>query len=130
MINKIRKKKYKVGTDLEQSRKLMELGVDPDTADMFWDRLGKKWECHLDNHHMVEDIIRENNDDYVPAWSLSALLSLIPKINEHHCMFGKRGGEYTWQAYYFNMPFGTKEADDPVDAAYTLLVDLLENKML
>ena len=55
----------KICTSLEQSKKLIELGVDIHTADMCWQN--------------NEFPIGFNDDDAVPAWSLSALLELIPK---------------------------------------------------
>lgn len=66
----------KICTDLEQSHKLVELGLDPNTADMFWDTLlSKKPECHVNNHSYADDY----NEEYTfPAWSLSALLGLMP----------------------------------------------------
>ena len=44
-----------IATTLEQSKKLLELGIDVNTADMFWDTLfSKKPEAHVDNHHILK----------------------------------------------------------------------------
>lgn len=66
----------KICTSQEQSKKLIELGIDATTADMFWDTLStKNPEAQVDNHHLVD----EYDDWYrVPAWSLSALMNLLP----------------------------------------------------
>lgn len=66
----------KICTSEEQSKKLIELGIDVNTADMFWDTLfTKKPEAHVDNHHLVDEYDDEHR---VPAWSLSALMDLLP----------------------------------------------------
>lgn len=67
----------KICTSPEQSRILIDIGIDIRTADMWYgngdpDKLELGgWE---DNPH---------DDDDVPAWSLPALLSLIPPINDN-----------------------------------------------
>lgn len=62
-----------IATSIEQSKKLVELGVDPKTADMnYW--------CGSDlriGGHRAQD---EELD--IPAWSLSALLNVLPPIQE------------------------------------------------
>ena len=47
---------------------------------MFWDTLSaKNTEAHVDNHHLVD----EYDEHRVPAWSLSALMNLLPsKLTE------------------------------------------------
>jgi len=71
-------------TTLEQSKKLVELGINPNTADMHIisysnDRGGyfytslcySKWDA-------------EHTEGYFPCWSLGALLKIIPtKIGKH-----------------------------------------------
>lgn len=67
----------KICTSIEQSKKFIELGLDVKTADMFWDTLfAKKPEAHVDNHHLIDEYDDEHR---IPAWSLTALLKLIPK---------------------------------------------------
>ena len=71
----------KICTSQEQSKKLIELGIDTTTADMFWDTLSaKNPEAQVNNHHLVD----EYDDWYrVPAWSLSALMNLLPSEFEY-----------------------------------------------
>lgn len=68
----------KICTSLEQSKKLIELGIDVNTADMMWD----DWSLIDDGWHIFVDYDPEIEQDYgrkcYPAWSLSALLELIP----------------------------------------------------
>ena len=74
-----------IATTKEQSARLLQCGVDPETADMSWRTIL----CPSDNepwgdpqllvlpYSAAKDIYAS---DYVePAWSLSALLGLLPK---------------------------------------------------
>ena len=46
----------KICTSQEQSKKLIELGIDTTTADMFWDTLSaKNPEAQVDNNHLVDE---------------------------------------------------------------------------
>lgn len=65
----------KICTDLEQSRKLVELGLDTTTADMYFEpSVGFRTEP---SEIKVGDI-KYAHPRSVPAWSLSALLELMP----------------------------------------------------
>lgn len=69
-----------IATTIEQSQRLIACGVDKDTADFYW--------CDFipDEPFLAMGEIPRNNDTGevmsdgdVPAWSLSALLALLPK---------------------------------------------------
>ena len=64
----------KICTDRKQSRRLEDLGVDPKSADMYWDELSGRafvGQPYGQYHH--------------PAWSLPKLLELMPHaIQEFH----------------------------------------------
>ena len=67
----------KICTDLEQSRKVVELGLATTTADMYFEPfVGFRTEP---SEIKVGDI-KYAHPRSVPAWSLSALLDLMPKI--------------------------------------------------
>jgi hypothetical protein len=89
-----------IATTIEQSKRLMELGVPVETADMcyiFTDENGENIssmevaDAEEDGHEITTSLqLRESgNFDYsyatdVPAWSLSALIDVLPKhINDH-----------------------------------------------
>ena len=126
----------KICTSQEQSQKLMELGIDVNTADMYYDvnsygiqgkpevAVGKVWS---------KDI---------PAWSLTALLKLMPPylfefergidLNIYPNLNGKG-----WHCSY--MPNNIEDmkkdkfkqitnGDNPVDAAFEMVCWLKENK--
>lgn len=73
----------KICTSIEQSKKLLSLGLDPSTADMCYvidysayDRIGKdKYNIQVDHYGCLI-----HQQDNIPAWSLSALLELMPAI--------------------------------------------------
>lgn len=76
-----------IATNETQSRKLLNAGIDPRTADMFWDHgtiscyVGFEW--LREQPHPILTMNREDvfdqPDYFVPAWSLSALIQLLPE---------------------------------------------------
>lgn len=98
-----------IATTIEQSKKLIELGIDINTADMWW---AERYEGRIteEGQYIVAkepyyylSFIKPSDVNYsqdivkdIPAWSLSALLGLIPngtqfmlmKHNENFAYFG------------------------------------------
>ena len=142
----------KICTDLSQSKKLKELGIDVNTADMCY-----PYDRHLDK--MYGDIPyamgykRFNESTDIPAWSLSALLGLMPKhikqedertykfhiFNDDGIVIKRWGCSYVAEDYhnraeYLSDPklkyptniYGGKY-EDVLDAAYEMIVWLKEN---
>lgn len=66
----------KICTTIEQSKKLIELGIDVITADMYWWATSKRYYIEA-----MDDGDFNEREGHVPAWSLSALLELIPAGN-------------------------------------------------
>lgn len=63
----------KICTDILQSKKLIELGIDVQTADMYW------WATSLRYYiEAMDDGDFNEAEGHVPAWSLTALIELIP----------------------------------------------------
>lgn len=140
----------KICTDIEQSKKLLELGIDVKTADMFWDTLfAKKPEAQVNNHHFIDEYDDEHR---VPAWSLSVLMNFLPSeftekgeysettyridirkyaltddVDVHQIAYGNyywhEDGSRSWSDM-----IDTGEKEDLLDAAYEMVVWLLENK--
>ena len=106
----------KICTSIDQSQKLIELGIDVNTADM----------CHRyrwsNNNFMnlpCAEKAREPITGDIPAWSLSALFHILPSASldssdDHyfriHCM--EKFSE--WH-------------DNPIDAVFGMIVRLKEN---
>lgn len=71
--------KTNIATDNLQSARLLRCGVSADTADMCWykakspNKEGYSWMLISENY-----LKRRSSDEFVPAWSLSALLGLLP----------------------------------------------------
>lgn len=66
--------KSQICTNIEQSRKLLELGLKKETADMYWVNHLDLW---MPVMLLYEDRPLDNND--IPAWSLHRLLAMMPK---------------------------------------------------
>ena len=73
----------KIATTIEQSKKLLELGIDEGTADMYWWHYEEK--TYLNG--MYDGEFNKHEKD-VPAWSLSALMNLMPSELELPDMYG------------------------------------------
>lgn len=138
----------KICTTIEQSQKLIELGIDVNTADMeymFLKRDGSK----VSNIPFVKDDDEpewpnDSSYDFIPCWSLTALLELMPPylfefergidLNIYRNLNGKG-----WHVSY--MPNNIEDmkkdkfrqitnGDNPIDAAFEMVCWLLENKNL
>lgn len=76
-----------LATTIEQGKRLLKAGIDPKSADMYWDRsdmsnyTGFGW-LREEPHPMLsmnEKYVYEQPDHFPLAWSLSALITLCPK---------------------------------------------------
>ena len=72
----------RIATSIEQSKKLIELGIDINTADMHY----STWTILNEGEYILSpnqgETIEELQEDYgnqvIPAWSLSALIQVLP----------------------------------------------------
>lgn len=70
--------KNNIATSVEQSKRLLELGIDPNTASMIWASLGR-------NCAQILDLIpykgseKDNFWAYRPAWTLGDLIAILPQ---------------------------------------------------
>lgn len=67
-------------TTIEQSKRLLELGLDDDTADMFHpaQHIGKDIVRYSDSPMRVQEEHFEIFVDDLPAWSLHRLIAMLP----------------------------------------------------
>ena len=81
-------------TSIEQSKKLLKLGLNLESADMSWhhkrvhyeisDTWNPQLSAYKDITHPAENRLRETlNQEVLPCWSVGALLELIPKEIEY-----------------------------------------------
>ena len=111
----------KISTDINQSKKLIELGIDISTADMLWtyDFMVND----INGLNVISEQLKPEEND-IPAWSLTALLKLLPKsmittpnpLSTNYCC---RNVEFDMEFY----------SDNPVDAAFEMVVWLKENNL-
>ena len=125
-------------TSIEQSEKLLELGLSPETADMFYneepDETYRK--DIVDTKYPM--IIREGQKHYleeygIPCWSFGALFDLMPKIKEFYypslykCSFDVTACMYSTQEHDI---FKIYTGKDSLEAAFNMVVWLLENNYI
>jgi len=135
----------KICTSIEQSKKLMELGIDITTADMCW--------CNENDVITIPYI--DSAITYCPSWSLSALLGLIKSEIYGENIYGDtvtykvdfRKYKFTddidlYQIAYGSIKFdvdgqysfkdmvNTGEKENLIDAAFQMVVWLKENNKI
>ena len=73
-------------TSIEQSKKLLELGLNPHSADMYWsteDTYGRTYAAHIGEHIAIrENLFSFRHGLVFPCWSVGVLLELMPTIIE------------------------------------------------
>lgn len=65
--------KHQIATTPEQSQRLIACGVNPESADMCYNGYFDSLPLEINRNNATKD------SKYIPAWSLSALLALMPK---------------------------------------------------
>lgn len=139
----------KICTSIEQSKKLIKLGINVNTADMMWEYKPDKevyWDkptiIPIDSYIFINDI---------PAWSLSALMNLLPSeftevgkystttyvikirkynliedVNLHQIAYGNYKIYEDGSSYWKDM-INTGEKEDFLDAVFEMVCWLKEN---
>lgn len=127
----------KICTSLEQSKKLIELGIDVSTADMFWKNgvSNKYIQCFTP---FVSNGTNIDFDYDIPAWSLSALLSVLPdEITDDGDVYrnmvfhlkGKYIIQYPRLTTLWPSLLSVEEVN-LIDACVEMIIKLYERKML
>lgn len=122
----------KAYTDLEQSKKLAEI-LPLESADMdYIPVINIEGEYSItvniwDNDHVIDE-------GWIPCWSLAALLSILPTIDNRNAEFCKDIRFDKWHIYYHctaTLPIiDTERYENLVDACYEMILKLNEMKML
>ena len=122
----------KICTSIDQSKKLTELGIDVNTADMYYD---------VNNYGIQskpEVAVGKVWSKDIPAWSLAALLNIIPVTCDdgRHCLSlinSNPNGDVDWLCCYEDCNgnllmecYGINQ----VDACYEMIIKLHEQKLL
>jgi len=115
----------KICTSIEQSKKLMELGIDVNTADMYWWYGGKVYYVEA----MEDGDFNKESD--IPCWSLAALLEVIPNVvvenfdDTTYVVSAHKKIDGVGYAY-----LGGADADNSVDACVELIEKLHKDGLL
>ena len=135
----------KIATDLEQSKQLAEI-LPIESADMYWWYSGKRY------YIISMDDNNYNEGSDIPAWSLSALLKVLPAhITKGNKVYNLSTEKYesivcdknndelykiawSYDVRYVNKQYrlslyATKSHDDPIDSCVEM-IKLLKNKKL
>ena len=143
----------KICTTLEQSQKLIELGIDVNTADMCY-RPTKDMYRNIIGYSKYPDVMTPrdrsffNELGYEPCWSLTALIDLLPDIipgrncwGGYHLYITKIGICYAFYGndvpdtlhsveLYNEYTEKNEGVESLVDAAYEMICWLKENNKL
>jgi len=115
----------KAYSDLEQSKKLAEI-LPIESADMRWQYIEEdngqlQWFCFPKDFSI-------NQHNTVSAWSLAALLEILPDVklchynDKHFCQYIGLVDDFP--------KYSTLECDNPVDACYEMIIHLHELNLL
>lgn len=154
----------KICTDIPQSKKLIELGIDVNTADMYY--MYRHWEIDEETTGKQSDASIGLDLDfyygtdngktyhYIPAWSLTALMRLLPSVftvkGEHSeskyeidirkyalsrdaDIYQIAYGNYRWHddgSCSWSDMFNTGQREELIDAAFEMIVWLKKNKKI
>lgn len=126
---------------MSQSKKLAKI-LPLESADMWWSVYGHNGGKIINGEHRLRFNICDDTD--IPAWSLTALLSVLPN-NKHITTTLSRGGWKIEPVEYIDKWFCeyedevdedspcrgfTVSADNLIDACYEMILKLNELKML
>ena len=113
-------------TTPEQSKVLIRLGLNAKTADCYWD-------YDVQKHEYYPMFMDDQYDDLcIPAWSLNALIGLMPKIAGNYPVLARWvSGDYLMEYVDLNesgecKPKRTEFKDTPLDAAYEMMCWLMK----
>lgn len=121
----------KICTSIEQSKKLMELGIDTSTADMYIDMNHEPIYIGVLPTNGDIDYESMNKHNLIPAWSLNALLELLelPTLLKDSIGKGKTG----WMVTHYDvngMRYDSNYFNNPIDACVEMIKLLHEQKLL
>lgn len=111
-------------TSVEQSRKLIELGIDKTTSDMHYDKHS------LENYYSPIPLIGKYSEihDQFPCWSLTALFNVLPNGTDVVKEEADTENERYMCTVGINDDIISTFANNPVDACVEMILKLKENK--
>ena len=119
----------KAFTDIDQSKKLAEI-LPVESADMMWD----DWSLIDEGWKLSAGYYPEIEKDYgrkcYPAWSLAALLDILPNGTDTHKQVNESISCYFVEVYNNKKYFSTERYDDLLDACVEMIFKLKEKDLL
>ena len=120
---------------IEQSKKLIEAGLDLNTADMFISTLLNKEEYFVNNRKLQQRGTAPWLEDgtEIPCWSLGRLIELMPRENQNNTFeiapsdVIENGYAVILHTEKYYMPFNEQTL---IDAVVNAIVWLLENNYI
>ena len=118
-------------TSYEQSKRLVELGLDKDTADMCYimHATSDNDQWRYDDDDMPPMVLLGNYSDVLaeahPCWSVGQLMGIIPFECNLHKFTTEGGTVYRLESFYLNH---TKSHQYPIDACMEMVEWTLTHK--
>ena len=145
----------KICTDIKQSKKLIELGIDINTADMWYQYIGDSFKDGITKPIYFPMVMRDDpTEKDVPAWSLSNLMKLLPSeftevgkyvtttykldirkfkltdgVDLYQIAYGNRKVHEDGNSSWKDM-INTGQKEELTDAVFAMVCWLLENKKI
>lgn len=136
----IQKKQIMNYTTIEQSKKLIELGLDPDTADMWYEQIAEdlggpvQWKAFVGKNSAIQYNLFSYRKGYIiPCWSLGALIELMPLELAKHSFILCRNNDGTYFSSLTNKKDESIFYTDNLNLTETLvkiILWLLENNYI
>lgn len=122
----------KICTSLEQSQRLIELGIDVNTADMHystWTILNKgEYILSPNQGETIEELQEDYGNQIIPVWSLSALMELIQDDIKIEKTLFDQSDMFTYSIIGDGYEYRSHEYECLLDAAFEFVCWILENK--
>lgn len=115
-----------VCTSIEQSQRLLDLGLKPETADMNWtivdsDREGNEYSVEYMSIGQGKYQLLHPNW-YIPAWSLHRLLDMIPNVTDDNYWAFIMDNIHCW----YNSPIDDHEDFEKGETIYDNIINCIE----
>jgi len=124
-----------IATTIEQSKHLLDLGLDPKTSDMVWVRYAAGgYRLEVLHRELFERIMETD----IATWSITALLEVMPSnigdydlyITKHKYVDGGHGYNVEYNRGFTISVLHKGTSRDLVTAAYEMVCWLLEQGMI
>lgn len=126
----------KAYTDIAQSKRLAEI-LPLESADMWYSYYGNsKYNPTIayKGEQLFLRQIRNSSHSDIPCWSLAALLSVLPTLDDRNAEFCKDIRYDKWHVYYHSTAtlfiIDTERYDNLIDACYELILKLHKLNLL